>query len=37
MNSSLAAILADGIYVGGGVIVVILIVIVVILLLRGRL
>ena len=34
MNSSLATILADGIYIGGGVILVILIVLVVLLLLR---
>ena len=34
MNSSLATILADGVYIGGGVLVVILIVLVVVLLMR---
>jgi hypothetical protein len=34
MNSSLASILADGVYIGGGVILVILIVLVVLLLMR---
>ena len=34
MNGSLAALLADGIYIGGGVLVVILIILVVLLLMR---
>lgn len=36
MNASLAALLADGIYVGGGVILLIVIILVVWLLVRGR-
>ena len=36
MNGTLAALFADGIYIGGGVLLVVLIILVVLMLMRGR-